>query len=96
LIKGLAGTSGESSSFKYGFFNRTINSIEIALASGEVVTASGRENADLFHGSLGITNMIELQLEEAKKHIPLCSKLSAWRRSLLYQAEIKGAPTSCI
>ena len=29
---GFAGTSGESSSFKYGFFDRTVESIEMILA----------------------------------------------------------------
>lgn len=72
---GYAGTSGESSSFKYGFFDRTINYIEMVLANGEVVTASRTERPDLFHGgagacgSLGITTLVELQLIEAKKYV---------------------------
>lgn len=72
---GYAGTSGESSSFKHGFFDRTINYVEMVLANGEVVTCSDNENADLFHGaagavgSLGITTLIELQLREAKKYV---------------------------
>jgi hypothetical protein len=72
---GYAGTAGESSSFKYGFFDRTINSVEMVLANGEVVTASESQNSDLFRGaagavgSLGITTLIELQLIEAKKFV---------------------------
>ncbi len=72
---GYAGTAGESSSFKHGFFDRTINSVEMVLANGEVVIASPSENADLFHGAagavgtLGITTMIELQLVEARKYV---------------------------
>lgn len=72
---GYAGTSGESSSFKYGFFDRTINYVEMILADGEVVIASKTERADLFHGaagacgSLGITTLVELQLIEAKKYV---------------------------
>jgi len=72
---GYAGTSGESSSFKYGFFDRTINYVEMILADGEIVTASRTERADLFHGaagacgSLGITTLVELQLIEAKKYV---------------------------
>lgn len=50
---GFAGTSGESSSFKYGFFDRTVQSIEIVLGNGEVVTASERERPDLFAGGAG-------------------------------------------
>ncbi|KAL9065264.1 MAG: hypothetical protein Q9161_008343 [Pseudevernia consocians] len=72
---GYAGTSGESSSFKHGFFNRTINNVEMVLANGKVLNCSDSENADLFHGaagalgSLGVTTRIELQLCEAKKYV---------------------------
>jgi FAD/FMN-containing dehydrogenase len=34
---GYAGTSGESSSFKHGFFNRTINYVNMILANGDLV-----------------------------------------------------------
>jgi delta24-sterol reductase len=37
---GYAGTAGESSSFKHGFFNYTIESVEMILATGEVVKCS--------------------------------------------------------
>ncbi|KAL6404675.1 FAD binding domain-containing protein [Ilyonectria robusta] len=69
---GFAGTAGESSSFKHGFFNDTINSVEMVLGNGDVVTASREERADLFRGAagavgtLGVTTLIELQLMEAK------------------------------
>jgi hypothetical protein len=72
---GFAGTAGESSSFKYGFFDRTINSVEMVMADGSVLKASETENADLFRGaagavgSLGVTTLIELQLIEAKKFV---------------------------
>lgn len=74
---GYAGTSGESSSFRHGFFDRTIDSVEMVLATGEVVKASERnsDNKDLFRGaagavgSLGITTLIELKLIEAKKFV---------------------------
>lgn len=72
---GYAGTSGESSSFKYGFFDQTINYVEMILADGELVRASKTEREDLFHGaagacgSLGITTLVELQLIEAKKYV---------------------------
>ena len=72
---GYAGTSGESSSFKHGFFDRTINYVEMVLANGEVITCSHNEKPDLFHGaagavgSMGVTTLVELQLREAKKYV---------------------------
>ena len=72
---GYAGTSGESSSFKYGFFDRTINYVEVILGNGEIVIASATERSDLFNGgagacgSLGITTLVEIQLIEAKKYV---------------------------
>ena len=68
---GYSGTSGESSSFKHGFFDRTLNQVEIILANGEIVTASPEINADLFHGAagavgtLGVVTMLEIQLRTA-------------------------------
>jgi delta24-sterol reductase len=72
---GYAGTAGESSSFKYGFFDRTINDVEMVLADGEVVHANEKENKDLFRGgagavgTLGVTTLVKLQLVEAKKFV---------------------------
>ena len=88
---GYSGTSGESSSFKHGFFNRTINRVEMVLANGKVIECSDSENADLFHGaagavgSLGVTTLIELQLRESKKYVettyhPLYSVADAIRK----------------
>lgn len=74
---GYAGTSGESSSFKHGFFDRTINYVEMVLANGEIVIASDHEKADLFHGaagavgSFGVTTLVELRLEEAKLYVEM-------------------------
>ena len=72
---GYAGTSGESSSFKHGFFNQTINFIEMVLANGDVVKCSEFEKPDLFYGaagavgSLGVTTLVELRLRGAKKYV---------------------------
>jgi Delta24-sterol reductase len=74
---GFAGTSGESSSFRYGFFDKTVTWIEIVLANGDVVTASATENADLFRGAagsfgtLGVTTLLELRLIDAKQYVQL-------------------------
>ncbi|CAK7564721.1 MAG: hypothetical protein SEPTF4163_002620, partial [Sporothrix epigloea] len=75
---GYAGTAAESSSFRHGFFDQTINKVEMVLASGEVVEASPRSDdprRDLFQGAagalgtLGITTMMELQLVQARKYV---------------------------
>ena len=74
---GFAGTSGESSSFKYGFFEHTVNCIEVVLPNGEIVIASKTRNSDLFHGAassfgtLGVTTLLEIQLIEAKTYVEL-------------------------
>ncbi|KAF1847021.1 FAD-binding domain-containing protein, partial [Cucurbitaria berberidis CBS 394.84] len=74
---GYAGSAGESSYFKYGYFDQTVRSIEMVLATGEVITASESENADLFKGaagslgSLGITIKLELRLIQAKRFVKL-------------------------
>lgn len=82
---GFAGTAGESSSFRHGFFDDTVASVELVLPDGEVVTAanpkhtpSGAEEgkyADLFRGAagavgtLGVTTLLELNLVRAKKFV---------------------------
>ncbi|KEY70779.1 hypothetical protein S7711_03274 [Stachybotrys chartarum IBT 7711] len=72
---GFAGTAGESSSFRHGFFNDTVNYVEMVLGNGDVVTASPQERPDLFRGAagavgtLGVTTLMELQLIEAKKFV---------------------------
>ncbi|KAK9364898.1 hypothetical protein V1509DRAFT_643224 [Lipomyces kononenkoae] len=74
---GFSGTSGESSSFRYGFFDRTVNSIEMVLANGEVIKASSTENSDIFcgaaasFGTLGIITLLEIQLIDAKAFVEL-------------------------
>ncbi|KAF2815062.1 24-dehydrocholesterol reductase-like protein precursor [Mytilinidion resinicola] len=76
---GFAGSSGESSSFKYGMFDCTINSIEIVLANGDIVTASASdpETRDLFYGAaqtcgtLGVVTLLEVQLMESRPLVEL-------------------------
>lgn len=74
---GFAGTSGESSSFKHGFFDATINWFEMVLPDGEVVRASQSEYEDLFYGaagsfgSMGVATLFELRLVEAKAYVEL-------------------------
>lgn len=72
-----AGTSGESSSFKYGLFDRTIRGAEIILGNGDVIWASAEEHRDLFFtaagscGSLGVITLVEMELIDAKSYVEL-------------------------
>lgn len=74
---GFSGTSGESSSFRYGFFDRTVNWIELVLANGEKTIASREGQSDLFwgtassFGTLAVVTLLEIQLIEAKKYVEL-------------------------
>lgn len=74
---GFAGTAAESSSFKYGFLDNTVNWIEIVLADGSVATASQDLKPDLFYGAagtfgtLGVTTLLELQLIKAGPFVQL-------------------------
>jgi delta24-sterol reductase len=74
---GFAGTGGESSSFKYGFFDKTVNFVEMVLPNGQIVKASSTENSDLFFaaassfGTLGVTTLLEVQLIDAKTYVAL-------------------------
>lgn len=72
---GFVGTAGESSSFKYGFFDRTILSAEVVLANGDIVRASEQEHQELFQGlrgsfgTLGVLTCVELKLIDLKSHV---------------------------
>lgn len=74
---GYAGSAGESSSFKYGYFDENVTSAEMVLANGEIVIASRSENSELFKaaagslGTLGITTKLELGLIPAKRFVKL-------------------------
>jgi Delta24-sterol reductase len=74
---GFAGTAGESSSFRYGLFEESINWIEMVLANGEIVNASRSVRPDLFCGSassfgtLGVTTLLEIRLMQAKRFVEL-------------------------
>jgi hypothetical protein len=74
---GFAGSAGESSSFRYGYFDQTVKSVELVLATGDVVRASHHENPDLFRGAagtagtLGIATKLELNLIPARRFVKL-------------------------
>ncbi len=74
---GIQGGAGESSSFRWGCFNRIFNWYEMVLADGSIVKASPDTRADLFYGtagsygSLGVITAAEIQLVPAKQYVQL-------------------------
>ncbi|KAK3941617.1 alpha/beta hydrolase fold-domain-containing protein [Diplogelasinospora grovesii] len=73
---GFSGTAGESSSFKHGFFDDTVDRVEMVLADGQIVEATPtNELSDLFQGAagavgtLGTTTLLEVRLMEAKRFV---------------------------
>ncbi|KAI5922807.1 FAD binding domain-containing protein [Camillea tinctor] len=75
---GFAGTAGESSSFRHGYFDETLEGVEMVLPNGEIVFARpgpDDQHADLFHGAagavgtLGVTTLLELRLVKAKRFV---------------------------
>jgi FAD/FMN-containing dehydrogenase len=42
-----AGTAAESSSFRYGYFDKTVSNVEMILGNRDIVHASPTENSDL-------------------------------------------------
>ncbi|EME78840.1 uncharacterized protein MYCFIDRAFT_43637 [Pseudocercospora fijiensis CIRAD86] len=76
---GFAGTSGESSSFRHGLFDRTVVAIEIVLGNGDVVIASPDDpsTVELFHaaaasfGTMGVVTLLALELIDAKPFVEL-------------------------
>ncbi|KAJ3494752.1 hypothetical protein NLG97_g3876 [Lecanicillium saksenae] len=74
---GYSGTAGESSTFRHGFFESTVNSVEMVLADGSLVTASRDENPDLFwgaassFGTIGVVTALEVQLRDAAEAVEL-------------------------
>jgi len=70
-----AGTAGESSSFRYGFVDKTVAEIEIVLSTGETMKASPHLNADLYNGAagsfgtLGVLSMCIVTLVPAQQYI---------------------------
>lgn len=89
---GFIGTAGESSSFKYGFFDRTVVRAELVLADGTLVSCSAIENAELFEGlrgsfgTLGVLTLLEVQL------VPLKS----WVEVTYYPTESTGEAMSVL
>lgn len=72
-----SGASGNSSCFRYGLFEQTIDWIEIILADSQVVSASPEENPDLFYGAagtfgtLGVVTLLRVQCILAQPFVEL-------------------------
>jgi Delta24-sterol reductase len=72
-----SGTAAESSSFKYGYFDSTVNWIEIILGDGHILKASKTEHSDLFFGAagslgtLGVITLLEIRLIDCPSRIML-------------------------
>ncbi|KAJ1337312.1 Delta24-sterol reductase [Microdochium nivale] len=74
---GFSGMAGESSSFRHGPFDSIVESIEIVLPNGDVMTASRTERPDLFwgaacaFGTLGIATLLEVRLRDAAEYVEM-------------------------
>lgn len=74
---GFSGVAGESSSWKWGFFDRIVNWCDVVLPTGEITRASPTEHPDLFYGAPGtygtlcVTTLFEIQLIPSKKFVEL-------------------------
>lgn len=79
---GFSGTSGESSSFRYGAFDATVAAIEIVTPEGRVERASKTHQPDLFwgaasaFGTLGVVTLLELPLRPAARYVRLSYALA--------------------
>lgn len=71
----VSGYGIETSSHKYGLFMDQVESVDIVVASGDLVTCSRTENSDLFHsiswslGSLGFIVAVDLRIIPVKPYV---------------------------
>ncbi len=57
-LVGYAGSAGEGSLLRYGYFDHSVESVEVVLATGDVVRASPSENPYLFRGVSATTGTL--------------------------------------
>jgi FAD/FMN-containing dehydrogenase len=96
---GFAGTAGESSSFKYGFLDAVVNSIEIVLADGRVMAASPSQNEELFYGAagtlgtLGVLTLLEMQLIDARPYVEVTyHRVDSFQAAVAKTQEVTATP----
>ncbi|KAF1841437.1 FAD-binding domain-containing protein [Cucurbitaria berberidis CBS 394.84] len=75
---GFSGASGESTGWKEGLFDCTVQEIEIILGNGKIMHAiKGGENSDLFNsarcslGTMGVVTLLKVQLTQAQGAVRL-------------------------
>ena len=74
---GVAGVGGESSSFRYGVFSETCESLEVITPDGQLHEVSQNREAELYHGlggsfgTLGVLTAVQVRLIPAKKFVNL-------------------------
>lgn len=77
---GFAGSAGESSSFKYGFLDATVERVEAVLGDGEVREVGhdgSQEDKELLYalagtlGTLGVLTRLDIRLIDAKPYVEL-------------------------
>ena len=74
---GFVGQAGETSTFRYGMFDRIVSWCEVVLANDEVCNSSREADLDLLdsmassHGTLGVVTLLAIDLIEAKPFMEL-------------------------
>jgi Delta24-sterol reductase len=77
---GFSGSAGESSSFKYGFLDATVEKVEVVLGDGSIREArqdGSEEEKELIHafagtlGTMGVLTRLDIRLVEAKDFVEL-------------------------
>lgn len=72
-----AGTAAGSASFKYGYFDRAVNWVEVVLPDGKITRASRARNAALLGGmvgslgTLGVATLFQVKLVPATRFVEL-------------------------
>lgn len=77
VVGNFAGTAGGSTSFKHGFFDKSVLWLEVILCDGTITRASRTRNSELFYGmvgslgTLGVITLLQIQLVPTTKWVEL-------------------------